>query len=141
MVAPGPTAGAVTEPALPPRAADIRDVAAAAGVSTATVSRALRGVLRVAAATRKRVLEAAADLGYVPSAAASELALGRGAQWHSFPARRNPADLQDAGVPGHHGTLEGLLPLEGLLGARVAPYSFLPDSRRNPRSGMTTAPS
>ena len=55
----------------------IHDVAARAGVSTATVSRALRGVDRVSAQTRERVLLAAAQLGYVPSPSAASLASGR----------------------------------------------------------------
>jgi len=46
-------------------------------VSTATVSRALSGRGHVAAATRERVEEAAAELGYVVSASASSLATGR----------------------------------------------------------------
>ena len=55
----------------------IEDVARAAGVSTATVSRALSGRGRVSDATRDRVRGIAADLGYVASAAASGLASGR----------------------------------------------------------------
>jgi 3-dehydroquinate dehydratase len=58
----------------------IREVAAAARVSTATVSRALRGLPRVSPETRQKVLTAAANLGYVASAAASELARGRTGQ-------------------------------------------------------------
>ncbi|MEO3940121.1 substrate-binding domain-containing protein [Paenarthrobacter nicotinovorans] len=58
-------------------APSIREVAAAAGVSTATVSRALRRLPRVATATRERIEVIAANLGYVPSSAASELARGR----------------------------------------------------------------
>lgn len=65
--------------------AGIREVAAAANVSTATVSRALRGLPRVSPATRQKVLAAANNLGYVASAAASELARGRGSQDNSFP--------------------------------------------------------
>ena len=55
----------------------IEDVAHAAGVSTATVSRALRGLPKVSADTRSRVLEAAARLDYVASPTASSLASGK----------------------------------------------------------------
>ena len=57
--------------------AGIDDVARAAGVSTATVSRALSGRGRISAATVARVRAAAVSLGYVSSAAASSLASGR----------------------------------------------------------------
>ena len=53
------------------------DVAAAAGVSPATVSLVLRGVAGPSAATRERVLEAASQLGYRPDRAASLLASRR----------------------------------------------------------------
>ena len=55
----------------------IGDVAKAAGVSVATVSRALRGVDRVSPRTRERVMAAAADLHYVASPAATSLVSGR----------------------------------------------------------------
>lgn len=55
----------------------LEEVARRAGVSTATVSRALSGRGRLSDATRTRVREAAADLGYVVSATASSLATGR----------------------------------------------------------------
>ena len=55
----------------------IEDVARAAGVSTATVSRALRGLPSVSAETQQAVRRAAADLGYVVSRSASSLASGR----------------------------------------------------------------
>lgn len=45
-------------------AVTIRDVAAAAGVSIATVSRALRGHSNISQRTRERVAEVAAELGY-----------------------------------------------------------------------------
>lgn len=57
--------------------ASIDDVARQAGVSTATVSRALSGRGVVSPATRERVLEAAHTLGYVVSTHASSLASGR----------------------------------------------------------------
>ncbi|WP_242614598.1 LacI family DNA-binding transcriptional regulator, partial [Actinomadura roseirufa] len=55
-----------------PRTATIKDVAAAAGVGIATVSRVFSGTGSVSAATRERVLAAARELDYRPSA------LGRG---------------------------------------------------------------
>lgn len=55
----------------------IEDVARRAGVSIATVSRALRGLPDVASATRDRVLTAARDLDYVASPFAARLASGR----------------------------------------------------------------
>ncbi|MFB4320297.1 LacI family DNA-binding transcriptional regulator [Actinomadura sp. 21ATH] len=54
------------------RPATIKDVAAAAGVGIATVSRVFTGTGSVGAATRERVLAAARELDYRPSA------LGRG---------------------------------------------------------------
>ena len=57
--------------------ASIEDVAKLAGVSIATVSRALRDLPDVAPATRDRVLAAAAELDYVASPFAARLASGR----------------------------------------------------------------
>ena len=55
----------------------ITEVAELAGVSTATVSRALNGKSHVSARARERVLKAAAQLGYVASSSAYTLATGR----------------------------------------------------------------
>lgn len=55
----------------------IQRVAELAGVSTATVSRALAGKTTVSAATKSKVEAAAKELGYVVSSAASSLASGR----------------------------------------------------------------
>jgi DNA-binding LacI/PurR family transcriptional regulator len=57
--------------------AGIEEVARLAGVSTATVSRALSGNGHVSPTTRERVQAAAAELGYVVSSNASSLASGR----------------------------------------------------------------
>jgi LacI family repressor for deo operon, udp, cdd, tsx, nupC, and nupG len=57
--------------------AGIQEVADAAGVSTATVSRALSGNGHVSDSTKARVASAAAQLGYVVSSNASSLASGR----------------------------------------------------------------
>ena len=57
--------------------ARIQDVARAAGVSTATVSRALRGLPNVSQGTRSAVNRAALELGYIASRSASTLASGR----------------------------------------------------------------
>ena len=55
----------------------INEVAALAGVSPATVSRALRGVPGVAAGTRAVVEAAAEQLGYVASPSATSLSTGK----------------------------------------------------------------
>jgi DNA-binding LacI/PurR family transcriptional regulator len=59
------------------RRARIEDVAAAANVSVATVSRALRNLPNVAESTRQRVVEIARELDYRPDPAAARLATGR----------------------------------------------------------------
>jgi LacI family transcriptional regulator len=53
------------------------DVARAAGVSTATVSRVVHGQDRVRSSTRQRVLEVIEALGYVPDGAAQSMAWQR----------------------------------------------------------------
>ena len=70
----GTTRGASTSRA---RRARIEDVAQAANVSVATVSRALRGLPNVAESTRRRVLEVATSMHYAPDPAAARLAAGR----------------------------------------------------------------
>src|SRR5918994_6469267 len=55
----------------------IRDVAAHAGVSIATVSRVMRGTTRVMPQTRERVLASIADLRFTPSPLGRALAEGR----------------------------------------------------------------
>ncbi len=57
--------------------ATIEDVAAAAGVSVATVSRALRDLPNVASSTKQRVTEAALSLNYRADPSARHLASGR----------------------------------------------------------------
>ena len=58
-------------------ASTLYDVARAAGVSTATVSRVVHGQERVRLSTRRRVLDAIEALGYVPDGAAQSLAQRR----------------------------------------------------------------
>jgi DNA-binding LacI/PurR family transcriptional regulator len=55
----------------------IIEVAERAGVSTATVSRALNGKSHVSARAREKVMKAAQELGYVASSSAYTLATGR----------------------------------------------------------------
>lgn len=52
----------------------LKDVAAAAGVSEMTASRALRNATEVSQATRQKVMNAATTLGYVPNRIAGSLA-------------------------------------------------------------------
>jgi LacI family transcriptional regulator, galactose operon repressor len=58
-------------------AVSLHEVASAAGVSTATVSRVVHGQDRVRPSTRQRVLEVIEALGYVPDAAAQSMARQR----------------------------------------------------------------
>jgi LacI family transcriptional regulator len=61
----------------PSRGATIRDVAAGAGVSVATVSRVLNRKGPIRQTTSKRVLDVAGALDYVPHAAARSLSISR----------------------------------------------------------------
>lgn len=70
----------------------IADVAREAQVSTASVSYALNGLPGVSAATRERVLEASARLGWSPTSAARSLA-GAGAETIGLVLSRAPRDL------------------------------------------------
>lgn len=60
-----------------PRATTLSDVARRAGVSIATASKALNGREDVAAETRRRVRDAAAELSFTPNAMARGLLAGR----------------------------------------------------------------
>lgn len=55
----------------------IKDISAACGVSTATVSKALNGASDISEVTRKRILEAAEQMKYRPNAAARALKTNR----------------------------------------------------------------
>src|ERR1700704_1096329 len=59
------------------RPATLADVAAASGVATSTVSRALSNPGRVNALTRERIERAARELDYVPNSQARALTSGR----------------------------------------------------------------
>lgn len=73
------------------------DVARRAGVSRTTVSFVLNNVagMQISEETRKRVLEAAHDLGYVPDAAAKALASGRSQTIGLLLARRQQVIASD----------------------------------------------
>lgn len=59
------------------KGATIRDVARAADVSVATVSRTLNGIENVAGMTRDRVLKVASELDYIPHSGARSLSSKR----------------------------------------------------------------
>jgi DNA-binding LacI/PurR family transcriptional regulator len=80
-------------------AAGIHDVARLAGVSVATVSRAFSAPETVRAATRKRVLAAAAELRYEPNRAARGLITGRTGNVGVI--------VPDLGNPFFHAVLQG----------------------------------
>lgn len=73
----GNITGNITGQAHERRRATIEDVAAAAGVSVATVSRAIRGLPNVALSTRERIERVADELSYRADPAAARLATGR----------------------------------------------------------------
>lgn len=75
----------------------VYDVAERAGVSITTVSFAFRQPDRVRAATRQAVLEAARELGYVPSGAARGLANGSTGSFGLYAFDLMLADPTDAG--------------------------------------------
>ncbi|MFS0853277.1 LacI family DNA-binding transcriptional regulator [Microbacterium sp. 179-I 3D4 NHS] len=70
-------AGAPRDAVTPALRVTISDVAAAAGVSRATATRALKGEGRFAPETQERILSEAERLGYVRNTMAAELAAGR----------------------------------------------------------------
>jgi LacI family transcriptional regulator len=59
------------------RVTSLKDVAGAAGVSVATVSRMLNGTLDLPTETKKRIQDAIRDLNYQPNPHARRLSLGR----------------------------------------------------------------
>jgi LacI family transcriptional regulator len=67
----------LTEPGSPVRRVTIRDVAARAGVSIGTASKALNGQGRLRTETRDRVAAAALELGFTPNVLARGLLAGR----------------------------------------------------------------
>ncbi|WP_236643134.1 LacI family DNA-binding transcriptional regulator [Actinoplanes utahensis] len=81
------------------RRATLADVAAAAGVSVASVSIVMRGAPGVGSATRERVLEVAGRLGYQPDSRARLLRSGRS---------RLLGVVFDVRHPFHHDLLTGL---------------------------------
>ena len=77
----------------------IQDVAAAAGVSTATVSRAVRGLPRVSPATREKILAIAESLGWqLPDGLRSFVALGAGLQRRNIDLYADPAGRQSVAL-------------------------------------------
>ncbi|MCX5010402.1 LacI family transcriptional regulator [Streptomyces sp. NBC_00555] len=76
--APAPASGPPAAPPTPPPVPTSADVARLAGVSRATVSYVLNNAeaVRISEPTRRKVREAAEELGYVPHAAARSLRAG-----------------------------------------------------------------
>jgi LacI family transcriptional regulator len=105
-----------------PEAPTIYQVAREAGVSIATVSRALRRPGDLRPATRDRVLRAVADLGYVPSGPAHGLATGRTRVLGLARAGVSDAEVEE----GHETLLFSDEVLRGMeRSARLAGYAVL----------------
>ena len=114
--------------------ATIRDVARAAAVSTATVSRVLNGTARVSDETSRRVADAAKRLDYWPNGAARSLIHSRTqtlgvllpdifGEFFSEVIRGIDQAVRDAGLQvllsSSHSTAEGLFAAAKAMGGRV----------------------
>ena len=126
----------------PPRGRRVTsyDVAKAAGVAQSTVSRCFLPGSEVADATRARVQEAAAALGYVPNAIARSLITRRSEMVAlivtDFTLRANPAIVSGIGrALAEHGKQLLLMAVEDAAGARAAAASAL----RYPLDGLVIA--
>lgn len=123
-----------TPPLGKPTMATIRDVARAAAVSTATVSRVLNGTARVSDETRRRVSEAAKRLDYWPNGSARSLIHSRTqtlgvllpdifGEFFSEVIRGIDKAVRDAGLQvllsSSHSSAEGLLSAAKAMAGRV----------------------
>jgi DNA-binding LacI/PurR family transcriptional regulator len=106
-----------------PPATSIWDVARAAGVSHQTVSRVINGNHRVSDATRARVQQAIAELGFRPNRAAQALAGG--------PARTVTVLTADTTLYGCVSTLRGIEEAARGAGYAVGISILEPESARN----------
>ena len=110
------------DPTTKPGKANIRTVAAAAGVSTATVSRVMSGVPTVNSDLAERVRRVAEDMAYRPSEAARGLALGA--------IRNIGALMPDLGNAYFHDVIKSMNDVASPTGYRmlIADHSGDPDS-------------
>jgi DNA-binding LacI/PurR family transcriptional regulator len=93
------------------------DVAARVGISRAAVSIALRGAEGTSEATRQRVLQAAADLGYRPDSLAAGLRRNRSTTLGVLFALRRPFEVE---------LVEHMYPIARQLGHDLLLSPFLP---------------
>jgi DNA-binding LacI/PurR family transcriptional regulator len=108
------------------RRVTLRDVAAAAGVSVATVSRALSEDPQISVATRERVAATAEALGYVPDLAARSLAARVS---HTFGLM-----IPDATDPVHGTVVAGFEQAAHAAGYTVIVANSLGDAERERRA-------
>ena len=110
----------------------LHDVARAAGVSTATVSRVVHGKDRVRSSTRQRVLEVVEALGFVPDAAAQSMAWQRKEviALVSIATRGPDTDVEREGVAFIEEVLRGVQLALRQVGWSVL-ISVLPDADRS----------
>jgi DNA-binding LacI/PurR family transcriptional regulator len=120
----------------------IREAAARAGVSPATVSRVFTQPRAVAAGTRRRVMTAAEELQYAPHPAASSLARGRTGDLgivvpdiaNSFSATITKAVHRQARREGSALVVASADVLDKAVGVRATVITVVPKARsRGPR--------
>ncbi|MFW6695707.1 LacI family DNA-binding transcriptional regulator [Streptomyces sp. MAR4 CNX-425] len=119
----------------------VYDVAEHVGVSIATVSRVYRSPDTVRAETREKVLSAARELGYVPSASARGLASRvTGVLGLCFPDFAEPAADDSAGPPDAELSLYGDEVIRGMeRAARRRGYALLISASAADRAGESMA--
>ncbi len=113
------------------RGITIRDVADEASVSIATVSNAMNRPGRVSAQTRRRVLEAADKLGYVPQSTAN---------YRAATARKRLGVIAPfASYPSYAARLNGILEVLGVDRTETIVYDH-PSASRSPSPRLASLP-
>ncbi|MGC4808678.1 LacI family DNA-binding transcriptional regulator [Micromonospora sp. DT233] len=120
----------------------LKDIAARAGVSLATVSNVVNGYRPVGEQTRRRVQRAIDELGYSPNLSARHLRRGRtGLIALAVPELNNPyfAELAEVAIR-QAAELGYTLLMENTAADRATELALLRDAQRHPIDGLILSP-